>query len=596
MSPLTPGRSATILGIAIVTSGAADFIFAVRRLESLVLGAVLTVLAIPWALLLFRSEELRGSSDGAPASPTSVGSSRRLIPHAVAVSLVVAFLVAKWRVYFDAGVGDPTGHIGSYRNYTAALLILLLLGVALRGGRVSRLIAASAHHPARLMAATFGLASVLGALLLALPVSLRHVRDVSLLDSLFVSVSAVCVTGLGTVNIAETYSFAGQLVLCLLMQIGGLGIMVLAAAVTMFAGRRIGIRSSAVLAEMVDAQSLEDLKRTVRTIVAYTLIFELAGATLLYFQFEPVTEIGASATAPGDLAGAGHAAWAAIFHSVSAFTNASFSNFRGGLSPFVGAPGVTATIGTLIVVGGLGFPVIHELLFRALDRVRGKRPRRLTLNTRVGLATTAILLFAMTVGYLILENGASFRALSPLERLNAALFQSAAARTAGFSVVDVAAMRPATLLITCLAMFIGGDPGSCAGGIKTTTLAVLFAVYRAELRGKRATLFDRSVPDPVIRRAMGVAFASLGLVVAVVFFLLLTEDHAPLAVLFETVSAFSTTGLSMGITPDLSVAGKLLLSFTMFVGRVGPLTLALALATRARRAAYELPEERVMIG
>jgi Trk-type K+ transport system membrane component len=202
----------------------------------------------------------------------------------------------------------------------------------------------------------------------------------------------------------------------------------------------------------------------------------------------------------------------------------------------------------------------------------------------------------MGIAYFVLESSASFKSLGFVDRVNAAVFQSACARTSGFNLVDVSAMRPATLLLTCFAMFIGGNPGSTAGGIKTTTFAVLFAAYRGELRRLRPRLFDRTVPEPVIRRAMGVAFLSTSLVVTIVFLLLLIERHEPLALLFEAVSAFSTTGLSTGITATLSVPGKLLIIATMLIGRVGPLTMALALSAGARAPAYELPEERVMIG
>ncbi len=436
----------------------------------------------------------------------------------------------------------------------------------------------------------------MGALLLALPVSLADVSRVSFLDAFFMSTSALCVTGLATVNVAETYTLTGQIVLCLLMQIGGLGIMALTAAVTMLAGRRLGVKSSAVLAEMVDATSLADLKRTLRAIVVYTFAFEAIGAGLLYLQFRGIPEISEPASAPGALVGAGSALWAAVFHSVSAFCNGSLSNFRGGVAPFAGSPGVCQTLAALIIVGGLGFPVIHELSLRTLTRLRKHRPHRMSLNTRVALVTSAALFVAMSVAYLALESGASFRHMSFADRLNAATFQSACARTSGFNLVEVTAMRPATLLLTCFAMFVGADPGSTAGGIKTTTLAVLFASYRGELRGQRPRLFDRTIPDAVVRRAVGVAFLSTVLIGAVVFLLSIVEPFDTLALFFEATSAFSTTGLSTGITPGLSIAGKLLISFTMLFGRVGPLTVALALSARARAAAVELPEERVMIG
>jgi trk system potassium uptake protein TrkH len=512
----------------------------------------------------------------------------------VVCSLVLAVIAAKWFAVLTAFGDAPLP--ASYKSYTALLVLLMVLGITLRGERVARWVAASAGHPARLMALSFGLTSLLGAFLLALPFSVRRASDVSLLDSLFMSMSAVCVTGLATVNIADTYSFVGQLVICALIQIGGLGIMVLTAAVTMLAGRRLDVKSTAVLAEMVDARSLADLRRTVLMIVGYSLAFEAVGAAILYTQFSGVAEIERTGGEAGGLAGAGGPLWAAIFHAVSAFNNAGMSVFRDGLAPVAGSPLTCQTVVLLVVLGGIGFPVIHELMLRAMTRLRGQRPVRITLHTRLALATTAMLLGGMALAYLALESSASFQKLGFFDRLNAAIFQSASARTAGFNVVDIGLMRPATLLLTCFAMFVGGSPGATAGGIKTTTLAVLFAAFRGELRRVRARLFDRAVPDPVVQRAMGVAFLSTSLVVAIVFLLLLTEKHPPLAILFETVSAFSTTGLSTGITPLLSAPGKLLIVGTMLIGRVGPLTMALALSAGARPPAYELPEERVMIG
>jgi trk system potassium uptake protein TrkH len=207
-----------------------------------------------------------------------------------------------------------------------------------------------------------------------------------------------------------------------------------------------------------------------------------------------------------------------------------------------------------------------------------------------------MLLLGLAIVYLVLENGASFSQLGILERLNAAVFQSVSARTAGFNLVDPGKLRPASVLLTCFAMFVGAGSGSIAGGIKVTTLAVLFAAFRGEIRGQRPRLFDRTLPEAVVRRAIGVSFLATLLVLSVMFILLLFENKEPLALLFETVSAFSTTGASTGITPHLSPAAKLILSATMFIGRTGPLTIAVALSARTPSTKYQLPEERVMIG
>jgi trk system potassium uptake protein TrkH len=566
---------AALVAAAIVLGGA-DFVLAMSGWPSWALSAALSFACVAWALSLGPLRARGGASE-----------LRRVrlltILRGVIVALALAFMAAKWLVLIRAG-SDPR-YAGAYRSYTAALVLLVVLAVAVREGRVARFVSASIDHPARVMAISFGLGAVLGALLLSLPLSLRSPADASLLDALFMSTSAICVTGLTTVNVAATYTWFGELVLCLLMQVGGIGIMGLSAAVTILAGRRLGLKSSSVLAQIVDAGSLADLRRTVLVMVGYTLAFEALGAAALYLQLRGMPQLEGRS-----------AAWAAVFHSVSAVCNGSLTNLRDGLVPFAGAAGVCQTLALLIVLGGLGFPVVHELLFRARDRWRGRPQPRMSLNTRVALVTSAVLLVGMAVAYFALETQASFAPLDVGERINAALFQSACARTSGFNVVDVALMRPATLLLTCFAMFVGADPGSTAGGIKTTTLAVLFAAFRGELRGERPQLFGRSIPDGVVRRAMGVMFVSSAILGAVTFLLLLVERHDPLALFFEAVSAFSTTGLSTGITSSLTGAGKWVLVATMLVGRIGPLTVALALSAPARPRRYDLPEERVMIG
>lgn len=570
--------------------GVVDFIIPLRAWASIPLSALFSIVVVPWAVIVVRDTAAAPGEDRGRAL-------RNLVFHLANIAFALAFVAAKWITIVDAlSEESPVEYVASYRSYTVALVLLLVTGAALRGGRFTRLIASSADHPARLMAASFGLTSLVGALLLALPVSLYRPSEVSLVDSLFVAVSAVCVTGLSPVNVAETYTIVGQGVICALIQVGGLGIMVITAAVTILSGRRLGVKGSAVLAEMVDSRSLHDVRRTVGMIVSYTIVFEAIGATLLYFQFQRMPELAAGPDAHPGLAGPESPQWAAVFHAVSGFCNAGFSNFRDGMSPFAASPLVCLTVSVLVILGGLGFPVIHELLFRWTHRLRHHRPPRLTLNTRVALTTTSMLLAGMAAAYLVLENGASFSELGVIGRVNAALFQSVSARTAGFNVVDVGHMRPATLLLTCFAMFVGGGSGSIAGGIKVTTLAVLFAGFRGELRGQAARLFDRTIPDAVVRRAMGVGFLAVLLVLVVVFVLLLIEKQEPLAILFETVSAFSTTGLSTGITSQLSAPAKMILAATMLVGRVGPLTAAVALATRGRLAKFQLPEERVMIG
>jgi len=263
--------------------------------------------------------------------------------------------------------------------------------------------------------------------------------------------------------------------------------------------------------------------------------------------------------------------------------------------PFTGKPGILGVASVLIVLGGIGFPVLDELARAIVLRLRRRRLPLFSLSSRVALRVTGLLFLAMTFAYLVLEWRHSFSQLSYGERFLAALFQSTA-RTAGFNVVDVRAMLPATLLLTIAAMFIGASPGSTGGGIKTTTFAALFAGLRAELTGKAPRLLNRQIPDTVIRKAIGVAFLSILIIFSAFFLMLLFESHPALDLMFEVVSAFSTTGLSTGITPRLTIPGKLVITALMFVGRIGPLTLALALAIKAKPSTVALPQERLMIG
>ena len=562
---------------------ALDWLFPLRGALSYALVSLLTLLAVPWAFALFRSDPL-------------VAASRRRrgwLLRAGLLALLGSFVFGKWLVLVRSS-GAAAEFVGSSRSYTLVLLAVFAVGIVARSLRLARLLEVAADHPARLMALSFGVTGLMGALLLSLPFSAETLRTVSLVDNLFMAFSAVCVTGLSVNNVAETYSIAGQVVLCALIQVGGLGIMVLSAAIAILSGSKLRVKSSAVLAEMVDTSSLASVRRTIMMIVLFTLLIEAVGAVLLYSEFQSHPDI--ALRFGGDVAGAGDARWAAVFHAVSAFCNAGFSNLTAGLVPFVGSPVVSLTVAGLIILGGIGFPVLDELSRALFTRFRGRRVPALSLHTRIALRTTAVLMGGMALAYFLLEWRASMKDLSLPERLIASVFQSASARTAGFNVVDIGKLTSATLVLTCAAMFVGACPGSTGGGIKTTTLAVLFSGLRSELLARPAHLLNRTVPQPVIRRAIGVAFMSMVLVFVVLFLLLLLEPHAPLELAFEVVSAFSTTGLSTGVTPTLSTSGKLLITFTMFVGRIGPLTLALALARAARTRAVELPEERVMIG
>ncbi|AUX42531.1 uncharacterized protein SOCE26_039640 [Sorangium cellulosum] len=571
---------------------ALDLGFAVTPRISGALTAVETLLVPVWVAAVVALERRRVALRRA-----SAGARRpRAALFLVVFSLLLACVGEKWLLLGHAAE-DPGGRgVVLYRAYTA-LAFVLANGVLLGRRPVERLMATAAEHPARLMVVSFGVAALLGSFLLTLPQSLRRLEDASFIDGLFMATSAVCVTGLAVHNLAETYTPFGQAVLLALVQVGGLGIMVLSTFFAILAGRTLRLRDAAVMAEMIDAESFARLRRNVAAIVLFTLAIEAVGALALLFSFLPHHEI-ASGPVPGvPLSGAGDPLWAAVFHAVSAFCNAGFSLFREGLVPLVGSPAVSFVVAALVVLGGLGFPVHDELLRRAILRVRGERPPRLTLHSRVVLIATAALLALGTAGFLLLEWRRSMGGLSWPVKVLASFFQSAMTRTAGFNTVDYALMGPATCMFTCVLMFIGAAPGSTGGGVKVTTVTALLATLRAELRGDESPrLLGRTLPAATVRRAMGVAFLSVVIVAALLFVLLVVEPHDPMGLALEVVSAFATVGLSANLTASLTVPGKLVITLAMFIGRIGPLTMALALARHAGAPCYRLPEERVGIG
>jgi trk system potassium uptake protein TrkH len=575
----------TVVTVLLLAALTVDFIFPMRNpLTPMLLGAV-TVLCLPWAGFWLRS----GGEHHRPNHPVEALALRLGV-----LALVVVLLVAKWWLWVEREPGSGS-FAGSSRNYGVPLGALLGFGMLSRGLRIARFLTAISERPARLIIVSFAGIGVLGGLLLSLPVSLQRVNELSIVDNMFMAFSAVCVTGLSVNNLALTYTWFGQGVLCVLVQVGGLGIMVLSAAVVLLTGQRLRVKSSAMFAESVDADSVAQLRKVIASIIVATLLIEAVGVAVLYTRFS--SEQVLPHNPGGPLAGTRmEALWAAIFHAVSGFCNAGFSTFESGLIPFVGDPVVMGSVTSLIVLGGIGFPVIQELSGRGFLWSLRRRRERLSLHARIALRGTAFLLVAMTLAYLALEWRGALGHLRWFERVFAAIFQSASCRTAGFNVVDLGVMQSATLMLTCVAMFIGACPGSCAGGIKMTTVAVMFAVLRSELNGRPAQLLDRTLPVGTTRKAVGVVFMSAALLSVALFLLLLLEPHPPLELAFESFSAFSTTGLSTGVTPKLSAAGKVLVLLTMLVGRVGPLTLALAISGRADAPPVQLPNERVLIG
>ena len=437
-------------------------------------------------------------------------------------------------------------------------------------------------HPARIVPLAFLAAIVVGTVLLSLPVATPGPTRPPVLTAAFTSVSAVCVTGLTTVDTATYWSPFGQAVIMGLIQVGGFGIMTFASVVGLTIARKMSLRSRINAASEIKSVGLEDVKGLVRGVVVMSLAIEFVVALILGLRFltgygEPV----------------GRAIWLGVFHSVSSFNNAGFALFSDSLISFATDPFVSLPIAFAVILGGIGFPVIVQL------RKHFRSPLLWNMNTRIVLAATITLLVAGTV-YLTAVEWSNPATLGPLawpDKILVGFFQSVQARTAGFNSVDTGAMDSASLLGLDVLMLIGGGPAGTAGGIKVTTFAVLFFILLAEVRGEvSVNVFGKRLSRAVHRQAIAIVLLAVGVVVVATAALMLLTDISLDRLLFESISAFGTVGLSTGITAGLPAAGQVILMLLMFIGRLGPVSLASALALRQRRSTYELPKERPIIG
>jgi trk system potassium uptake protein TrkH len=441
-------------------------------------------------------------------------------------------------------------------------------------------------NPSQFLVMGFGVVILLGSILLSLPAASADGLGVRYIDALFTATSATCVTGLVVVDTATTYSLLGQVVVLALIQVGGLGFMAMATMMALVLGRRITLRGRLFLQESLNQFTMAGLVRLTRYLFLTTVIVEGIGAIILCLRFSAQFPLGQSV-------------YYGIFHSVSAFCNAGFDLFGTVTGPFTSLtrwgsdPVIVLTIGALIVTGGLGFPVIVELAGH-------HRGNRLSLHTKLVLRVTGILLLAGTLAVLGLElsNPASLKPLTWGGKLLGAVFQGITPRTAGFNTLDIGKLRDGTLFVMIVLMFIGASPSSTGGGIKTTTFGVLLAAIISTARGRSdVEMHERRLPPDDIMKAMTIATLAMGLVTGVTLVLSVTENARFLELLFETTSAFGTVGLTMGITPSLSDIGRIFIMATMFMGRVGPLTVMMALAQRKRQpSTVHLAEERVLIG
>jgi trk system potassium uptake protein len=445
----------------------------------------------------------------------------------------------------------------------------------------------AAPTPASSLVALFVVLIAVGTVLLMLPFATNDGNSTRFLDALFTATSAACVTGLVVVDTATHWSPFGQVVILLLIQAGGFGIMAGSTLLLMlFVGQRTTLRDRVRVQDALGGLSLGSVTSILRRIALFTIACEAVGAIVLSIAFMAGPEAGPPWHPLG--------IWWGVFHSVSAFNNAGFDvtgGFR-SLTPFVDDWIVLLSIAVLLILGGLGFAIVG-------DAISKRRWVRMALETKLVLGTTAVLLIggAITIGLTEWSNPATLGELPPEQRLLNASFESATLRTAGFTALDPGAFVDASLFMVMALMFIGGASGSTAGGIKVNTFSVLLIAIIASVRGRpSAEAFGRRIPHETVYRALTVALLAIAFVFVIGLALTLTTAATFVQTLFEAVSAFGTVGASTGITPELTDPARLIVAFAMFVGRLGPLTLVLALAARARPVPYRPAVEMVRIG
>lgn len=443
--------------------------------------------------------------------------------------------------------------------------------------------------PPQIIVVSFLAAIFMGAVLLSMPFATQSGEKAPLIDSLFTATSATCVTGLIVRDTGAYFSRFGKAVILLLLQMGGLGIMTFSTLFAVLLGRKLTIKDDVVIQRTVAANKVQNLATLMKYILFITLGIEFLGAGCLALRWMRVMDwpLGKVLT---------HS----VFHAVSAFCNAGFSLFSTSFRSFLGDPYINSIMILLIITGGIGFVVILEL-----PRFLRRKPfYRVSIQTKIALTISLSLIFIGAAVFFLVEKNNAMTGLSIKEKMLGSFFQSVTARTAGFNTLNMASLAAPTLCFLAVLMFIGASPGSTGGGIKTCTFGVLLAtLFSMSKNRKRVSLFKRTIPREVVRKSLVVVFLALAWIFIAVFLLTLVErpkaaalDNFFLRMFFEVISAFGTVGLSTGITPTLSAAGKLIIIFTMFAGRIGPLTLAVAIALQSDKTTYSYPEEKIMIG
>ena len=435
-------------------------------------------------------------------------------------------------------------------------------------------------NPPQVLALGFLSLIIIGSILLNLPIASSSGSSIGYVNSLFTSASAVCVTGLTVLNTAKDFTPFGQVIIITLIQFGGLGIMTLATVGYIIMGKKISFKERLMIKEQLNTESIQGIVKLTKKVIGYTFFLEMMGSLLLALRFVPMFgfEKGLAFS---------------IFHAISAYCNAGFDIFGDSLIIFQNDYYILLILSLLIILGGLGFTVYADLL--AKDKLR-----KLTLHSKVVLIMTGSLLIIGTLSFLLFEssNPGTLGSMNFPSRLANSFFQSVSPRTAGFYSVDMSKIRETTIFSTIMLMFIGGSPGSTAGGIKTTTFACLLLTTISVVKGEEdVNCLNRRLPFETIKRAVSIFLIGLAIVFSTAIILTITDSSLKfINLLFESTSAFGTVGLTTGITDKLSTLGRLVITLTMYIGRVGPLTMAYAFARRNMKRDYRNAPGNLMVG
>lgn len=432
----------------------------------------------------------------------------------------------------------------------------------------------------QILALGFLVLILIGGIILSLPISSQSGEPTNFLDAIFTSTSAVCVTGLVTLDTSTHWSILGQTVIITLIEIGGLGFMSFAVLISLILGKKITLRERLVMQEAMNTYSIQGLVRMVKYVLIFTVSVQFFGALLLSTQFVP--EYGLS-----------RGIFYSIFHSISAFCNAGFDLFGTSLVGFSNNSVVILVVSTLIIIGGLGFTVLLEIYeFKGI--------KKLSLHSKLVLITTGVLIFGGAILMLIFEysNPNTIGLMNIKDKLLNSFFASVSPRTAGFNSIPTSDMTLASKFLTIILMLIGGSPGSTAGGLKTVTCGILVLTVISVIKGREDTeVFGRRFTKEIVYKAFTIVFIGLSLVIGVTMILSYTEAGASfIDLLYESASALGTAGLTLGLTPNLSPIGKVLIMLMMYIGRVGPLTVMLALTRKRKKSGYKYPEGKILIG